>query len=128
VNNVVLLSSSVSSQRDLSPALEHMRGYFYATYSREDYILAALAVNADGGPGPPAGKVGFRRPAKMSRETAQLYSKVVNLPWKPGYAGYGWNGGHTRATERDFIRAVIAPRLLAERPLPIDRPLVMVQR
>jgi pimeloyl-ACP methyl ester carboxylesterase len=128
VDNVALLSSSASAQHDLQPALQHVRGYFYATYSREDYILASLAVNADGEPGPPAGRVGFHRPSNLTRETALLYSRVINLPWKPGYAGYGWNGGHTHVTDQHFIRSVIAPRLLAEKPLPIDRPLVMIER
>ncbi len=123
VDNVVLLSPSVSAERNLAAALRHVRGRLYATNSKEDYVLATLVVNADGGVGATAGRTGFRLPKKLSEADSALYAKVVNLPWKPAYIAYGWNGGHMRVTDPRFIRSVIAPRLLSRERLPIDQPL-----
>jgi predicted nicotinamide N-methyase len=85
-----------------------------------------LAGSASAGleAGRPAGQVGFRLPNHLHQEARQQYQKVVNLPWEPAYAAYGWNGGHVSSTSRDFIRAVIAPRILDDEPYPLDRPMV----
>lgn len=123
VDSVVLLSPSVSADRNLTAALRHVRGRLYATTSKEDYVLATLVINADGGTGPTAGRVGFRVPRDLPPDQAKLYEKVISVPWKPAHVGYGWNGGHMRVTNPRFIRSVIAPRLLGREPLPIDRPL-----
>jgi pimeloyl-ACP methyl ester carboxylesterase len=123
VDTVVLFASSVSAERNLSPALRHVRGRLYATCSRGDVILAALPVNADGGSGPPAGRTGFRVPHGLTPAQRAAYAKVVNIPWSPGYVAYGWNGGHVPSTSSDFVRCVIAPRVLSSEPFPLDRPL-----
>ncbi|MFH0982145.1 MAG: hypothetical protein V2A79_11460 [Planctomycetota bacterium] len=123
VDNVVLLSSSISAQRDLSRALGHVRGHLYVTASRGDNLLAMMPVNADGGSGPPAGRTGARMPQVLARTGREPYRKVVNLPWRPAYAGYGWNGGHTSVTSPRFIEAVIVPRLRSNELFPLDRPL-----
>lgn len=122
VDGVVLFSSSVSSRRDLTPALRHIEGRLYATCSPQDTILSALPINADGGPGRPAGLRGFLLPGGLREESQALYSKVVNVPWQPSYVGFGWHGGHVQATAAGFIENVIAPRLLSAEPYPLDRP------
>jgi len=122
VDNVVLLSSSISARRDLSRMLRRVRGHVYVTTSLHDGMLAMLAVNADGGGGPPAGRVGALQPRTLARSDRDLYRKVVNLPWRPAYAGYGWNGGHVRVTSPRFIEAVILPRLRSNDLFPLDRP------
>ena len=122
VDNVVLLSPSISDRHDLSTALEHVRGYLYATCSRGDAILAGLTANADGVPGRPAGLGGLRIPSRVRRY--DLYSRVVNLRWRPIYADLGWNGAHTRVTRKRFVERVIAPRVLSDEPEPLNRPLV----
>jgi len=124
VNGVVLFSSSVSGQRDLSPVLRHIDGRLYATYSPHDMILSNLTVNADGGPGLPAGLTGFSVPMNLKRDDIAQYNKVVNIPWQPSYVGFGWHGGHIDVTTSGFVQHVIAPRLLSVEPHPLDRPLV----
>jgi pimeloyl-ACP methyl ester carboxylesterase len=123
VDTVVLFESSVSAERNLLPALRHVRGRLYATCSRGDVILAALPVNADGGSGPPAGRTGFRVPHGLTPAQRAAYAKVVNIPWKPNYVAFGWNGGHVPSTSSEFVRCVIAPRVLSPEPFPLDRPL-----
>jgi hypothetical protein len=121
VDNVVLFSSSVSSNHNLGKAMGHVNRNLYATTSPHDSILTSLPVNADGKGGPAAGQNGFRLPHGASRNTLAAYQRVVNLPWQPSYLGYGWNGSHTSVTDSDFVAAVIAPRILSPDPYPLDR-------
>lgn len=123
VDTVVLLSPSVSSRRDLTPALEHIKGRLYATCSEHDAINAALPITADGGEGPPAGYRGFFRPFKRDAAALEPYAKVVNLPWRPRYLGLGWRGNHVGVTSSRFIECVIAPRIRCNGAYPLDRPL-----
>jgi pimeloyl-ACP methyl ester carboxylesterase len=127
VDGVVLFSSSVSSRRNLVPALKHIRGRLYATCSTRDAILSALPVNADDGMGRPVGLRGFLLPTGLGREEEALYAKVVNIPWQPSYVGFGWHGGHVQATTASFVENVIAPRVMSAEPYPLDRPLVDVK-
>lgn len=126
VDNVVLFSSSVSSERNLTQAMRHVRRNLYATTSPYDSILNTLPFNADGKGGPPAGRRGFRLPTGASRETLSAYQRVVNLPWQPTYLGFGWNGSHTSVTGSDFVASVIAPRILKPEPFPLDRPIAAI--
>ncbi len=119
VDHVVLLSPSVSSRRDLTEALRHVKYRLYVTSSPHDVLLACSA-SAGLESGRPAGQVGFEPPQDANDETRELYRKVVTLPWRPGYAAYGWDGGHVSATSAEFIRVVIAPRILEDRPHPLD--------
>ena len=124
VDYVVLLGSSVSGDRDLTAAMRHVKRRLYATVSPEDAVLSGLGVNADGSPGLPAGLRGFRPPpgATLGTEGLAAYKRVVNIPWKPAYMAYGWYGGHVQTTSSDFIRSVIAPRILDKQAYPLDRP------
>lgn len=119
VDHVVLLSPSVSSTRDLTKALRHVKHRLYVTSSPHDSLLACSA-SAGLESGRPAGQVGFETPKDATDETRELYRKVVRLPWRPGYAAYGWDGGHVSVTSAQFIRVVIAPRILEDRPHPLD--------
>ncbi|HWL92947.1 MAG TPA: hypothetical protein VNT79_05390 [Phycisphaerae bacterium] len=121
VNNIVLLSSSVSSRHDLISVMRRANGFLYNTVSKSDSILRSLAVNADGEDGPPAGRVGFR-PTRRSAQS-EAYHRVVNLPWRPAYLAYDWDGGHVGVTDSNFIRTVIAPRLMSREIFPLDRPI-----
>ena len=73
----------------LPAALEHVGGYLYATSSPRDGILSPLRLTADGRSGQPAGLFGLRIPSRVKRY--DLYTRVVNLPWRPAYADLGWN-------------------------------------
>lgn len=121
VDNVVLFAPSISANHDLSGAMEHVRGCLYATSSPRDGILVGLRINADGKSGHSAGLYGLRIPSRVKRY--DLYSRVVNLPWRAAYADLGWNGSHTGATGKQFVERMIAPRILAEGPQPLNRPL-----
>jgi pimeloyl-ACP methyl ester carboxylesterase len=119
VNNVVLFAPSISGEHDLSMAMEHVQGCLYATSSPHDGILVGLRFNADGQRGPTAGLHGLRVPSRAKRY--DLYTRVVNLSWRPAYAHLGWNGSHTGATGREFVEKVIGPRILSRGPHPLDR-------
>jgi pimeloyl-ACP methyl ester carboxylesterase len=123
VDHVVLLASSVPGRHDLTEALRHVRRQLYSTWSRHDSLLASSSC-AGLRYGRPAGYVGFTLPAIELPQTRRLFRKVVHLSWRPGYLAYGWDGGHMSVTSPEFIRAVIAPRILADSPHPLDRPLV----
>ena len=123
VDHVVLLSPSISSRHDLSKALRHVKGRLYFTTSTQDGILStACSAGMEGGR--PAGQAGFVLPNHPSADTKNLYRKVVPLPWRPGYLAYGWDGGHVSATSSEFIRVVIAPRIIDDSPHPLDQALV----
>lgn len=123
VDHVVVLSPSICSRHDLTQALRHVKGRLYVTTSMQDHILAAAGSAGMEG-GPPAGQKGFVLPDYGNAETKRLYQKVIHLPWRPGYSAYGWDGGHVSVTRSDFIRVVIAPRIMEDLPHPLDRPMV----
>ena len=123
VDYVVLLSPSISSRHDLGEALRHVSRRLYATHSPHDGLLAG-ALSAGLAAGRPAGQIGFKVPKDLDDEQRELYRKVVNLPWRAEYAAYGWDGGHVSVTSAQFIRVVIAPRILDDLPHPLDRPMV----
>lgn len=127
VDTVVLFSSSVYANRDLTPALQHVRRALYATCSPHDLILSSLVITADGETGSAAGRTGFRIPPSVPKSRRSEYAKVVNLPWMPNYAAYGWNGGHVAATRAEFVKHVIAPRVLSRGPFPLDRPMLIFE-
>jgi pimeloyl-ACP methyl ester carboxylesterase len=104
VDNVVLLSSSLSSNYDLSKALPHVRGTIYNYYSSEDPVLwGPMKVFGtidgqffvDG-----AGAVGLH--------PAHGAERVVNIAWRREFSQYGYYGGHTDVTSPAFVRAQIA--------------------
>ncbi len=121
VDSVVLLSSSVSATRDLTNAMRRVRGCLYATTSPHDGILPSRGITADGRIGRFAGEIGFKLPNKGGRSVRDAYGRVVNLPWKPQYLAFGWDGGHTSVTQSRFIETVIAPRIFSDGPHPLDR-------
>ena len=69
----------------------------------------------------------FVLPEGLSEDEKRQYAKVVNVPWRAGHAGFGWNGGHVRVTRSHFVRSVIAPRILSDAAFPLDRPMVVVE-
>ncbi len=111
VDQVFLLSSSVSADYDLTKALKHVRGKIYAFTSSRDTVLSGLAAKAGTADGRKVGTDisgirGFRPPAGASRE---LYRKVKNIAWRPEFAQYGHNGGHTDVVASKFVARYIAP-------------------
>ena len=121
VDTVVLLSSSVASDHNLTQALRHVRGDLYVTTSPDDAILTTAVpvlgsadrqfVGTD-----VAGLDGFEVPPGASPEVRRLYSKVVMLAWNPVDDRYGDYGGHTDTTKPEFVQHVIAPLVMGEGP------------
>ena len=118
VDNVVLLSGSLSAGYDLTKALHHVRGRLYVFTSPKDAVLGFLlpfAGTADraSGPADTIGKHGVKMPANPSYETRREYGKVVEVPWNEKFKAYGHAGGHTDSVKARFIEAVVAPLVLA---------------
>jgi pimeloyl-ACP methyl ester carboxylesterase len=125
VDEVVLLSSSISGRTDIREALRHVNGKMYVTTSMHDHVLA-LGDSSGPEAGEPAGRSGFSPPIEMSLGgTGQwLYDKVAYVPWREEYDDLGWSGSHTSVTSHKFIETVIAPKIMlpqwaAPRPAPL---------
>ncbi len=117
VENVFLLSGSLSATYDLTEALGHVRGKMYVTTSPRDAVLTALvplAGTADRGSGTTAtiGVQGPQLPHGASAEARRVYdSKLVVMPWRSEFARYGNFGGHTDTVSALFIERYVAPRV-----------------
>ncbi len=115
VNNVILLSGSLSADYDLTAALQHVRGKMYVSTSARDVVLGALLPvvgTADRGADTNAtiGVEGPQLPVSASAQSRQLYaSKLEIIPWKSEFARYGNSGGHTDSVAAPFVARYIAP-------------------
>ncbi|MGQ9651327.1 MAG: hypothetical protein ACUVXJ_14555 [Phycisphaerae bacterium] len=108
IGNVVLLSSSLSSDYEMSRALANIRGTVFVYYYPNDGILSGpvqVLGTIDGTLGShPAGLVGLRC----------LSSKIRNIPWSRRFAAYGWTGAHVSAVAHDFVQHVLSQHVLAQ--------------
>ena len=127
VDQVVLLSSSVSATYDLSKVLRRVRGKLYAFTSPHDAVLTELVArvgtadrhSAGGGI---SGLQGFRPPPGADPTTRALYAaKVQNNAWRPEFARYGHHGGHTGVTASEFVARYVAPLLVPANGEPASR-------
>jgi len=113
VHNVILLSSSLSANYDVSRALEHVKGSLYNYYSPHDAVLTQLmrvACTIDGKiGGEGAGAIGLHPPKGADR--------VINVAWKPEFERYGYSGGHMDSTSPDFVRVVVSKHIVSNRPV-----------
>lgn len=108
VDTVVLMSSSLSYDYDLSLALRRIRGRIYNYASDRDAVLAGpmqIVGTIDGKIATPgAGQIGFQ-----ARNHAD---RVVNIRWRSEFMKFGYFGGHTDATNPAFVEAYIAGNIL----------------
>ena len=112
VNNVVLLSSSLSHDYDVRRALRHVGGKIYTFHSPHDAVLAAVLVvgTIDGKRGVDSiGQVGLDVPAGVQ-------DRIVNTAWSRKYMHYGWAGGHTDCINPRFIREIVGPLVVRRTP------------
>lgn len=118
VDQVFLLSSSVSATYDLTRMLQRVRGKVIVCTSSRDEVLKGLValvgtadrqmVGMD-----ISGLIGFRPPPGASTETRSLYQqKIATIAWRPEFAQYGHHGGHTDVVATDFIAKFIGPHLV----------------
>ncbi len=125
VENVVLLSSSLSSRYDVSRAAARVRGRIYNYYSPYDAMLALpmkLTGTIDGEFGEDAaGSVGLQTPGARER--------VVNVAWRPEFSELGYNGGHTDSAAPNFVRTVVSRHVigLPRAPSPDDTKLATLR-
>lgn len=109
VENVILLSGSVSHDYDVRRALRRIDGKIYNFYSSRDAVLAGpmkVFGTIDGKLGKEgAGAVGLTPPTDRER--------VVNIAYRREWSRYGYYGGHTDVTAAAFVEHHIAP-LVAE--------------
>lgn len=128
IDNLVMLSSSLSADYDLTRALRRVRGGAYFFWSPDDPILRGFVplvgtVDREN-TSQVAGVVGARLPPGAGRDTRVWYaSKVHNVRW---YA-HGSLGPiqlrHAGTTDRTFVREMVAPILVrSARPEPAATP------
>jgi hypothetical protein len=105
VADLVLLGSSLSSDYDMSKALQRIKGRVIVYYSPHDTILdgpVRVLGTIDGKLGvDSAGLVGLRPPGGGG-------GKIKNIGWAPTYEQYGWTGAHTDCTSEMFVREVLS--------------------
>jgi len=112
VDNVVLLSSSLSTDYDVAKALEHVKGKIYCYYSPTDAVLTVamkpfgtidgkLLVEA-------AGAVGLRSPNGGAR--------IVDIAWREEFQALGYYGGHFDSTSPGFIEKYVAQHIVSPTP------------
>ncbi len=108
VDNVLLLSGSISCNYDIDPALRGIKGQIINYYSPQDAILAGpmkIFGTIDGKLGVDgAGAVGLKPPRHKDR--------VVNIRWRREWARYGYYGGHTDVTNPNFVEAKLASHII----------------
>jgi hypothetical protein len=115
VDNVILLSGSLSSYHDLTRALAHVQRKVYVFTSQRDAVLQVmlpLGGTADRGSGTTEtiGVEGVKQPAGATAETRRLYAaKIVEVPWNAEFAAYGHQGGHTDSVKGPFVERFVAP-------------------
>ena len=110
VDNVVLISSSLSHDYDVSRALPRVQGRIYNYYSPTDAVLAGpmkVFGTIDGVfLQDAAGAVGLRVPPGAD-------GRIVNIAWRSEFEKFGYYGGHGDGTSAEFVRYEIAPHLVS---------------
>jgi pimeloyl-ACP methyl ester carboxylesterase len=118
VENVVLLSGSLSADYDLTSALARVRQDMYIFTSDRDVILSVLLPitgPADRGADTNnvVGVTGAIMPANPSSETESQYAKVIEVSWNPSFRSFGDTGNHLDTVSEPFVRAFVAPLVFA---------------
>ncbi|MGB9626363.1 MAG: hypothetical protein ACPMAQ_16035, partial [Phycisphaerae bacterium] len=119
VDHVVLLSSSLSSNYDLTRALRRTRGGIYFFWSPDDPVLQGVVPivgTVDRADAAPAGTWGATLPYHASAETRQLYyERVHNIRWSPeSFLSDPLRLQHAGSISRSVIRDKVAPILLVK--------------
>lgn len=115
VDNVVMLSSSLSSEYDLTAALAHVRGGVYVLWSPKDPILRGMVpivgtVDRASRSTPAAGVWGAMPPLNATAQTRQAYrEKVHNIQWHPDAIQGPVRLQHAGSCSRDIVRELVAP-------------------
>ncbi len=121
VDTLVLLSSSLSTNYNMTDCLKHVKNKVFVLSSPHDYILKSfihVTGTIDGSfLAQPAGIAGMYPKQDAPRSQIDLYKeKVINIPWRPTFERLGNDGGHTAATSYAFLKYYICPKLLGLGP------------
>lgn len=123
VDNVIMLSSSLSANYDLTRALRRVRSGVYLFWSPDDPILRGIVplvgtVDREN-TSQVAGVIGARVPPGSNSDTRYWYAaKVHNVRWYV-HGGVGpIQLRHAGTTDREFVREMVAPILKRSAPRP----------
>jgi pimeloyl-ACP methyl ester carboxylesterase len=123
INTLVLMSSALSPNYDLTKALRHVSGHVYAFSSLADIIVLSTGTKLfgtiDGQKVEAAGRVGFSAPPEAD---AEQYKKLVALPYDPSWIQWGDRGDHIGGMTRLFGENVLAPLILHGTMPPVAMP------
>jgi pimeloyl-ACP methyl ester carboxylesterase len=115
LERIVLLSSAVSPDYDLGPALRATRREIVSFWSPHDRLVLGWGTGefgtADRVYGQAAGLVGFRRPVVASSEEENAYQRLVEVRWSPRMIWHGYFGDHVGTSLPLFLYAEVAPWL-----------------
>jgi pimeloyl-ACP methyl ester carboxylesterase len=113
VERCVLLSSAVSPDYDLAPALCAVRTELVSFWSPRDKLILGLGTSvfgtADGVMGQSAGLVGFRIPETDDIETLSQYRKVRQVEWDTAMRKTYNFGTHIGTSMPQFVRIYVVP-------------------
>lgn len=119
VDRVLLLSSALSPQYDLTKALSHVRGKIYSFFSENDVLVLGAGTKLfgtiDGVRTESAGEVGFIMPPDAD---FQQYQKLVQKPYEKSWMEYGNIGDHIGPMHRAFSMHILAPLVIGQSAAP----------
>jgi pimeloyl-ACP methyl ester carboxylesterase len=118
VDSVILISSALSPDYDLTRALKAVRGEAVLFWSPLDVIVLGAGTRIFGTidrvKGVSAGLVGFKLPAAPTDEQRTQYAKLRQIRWRPAMARTGYLGGHVGPDSPAFLRKYVVPLLRRE--------------
>lgn len=119
VDSVVLLSSAVSADYDLTAALAHIKVKLVVFRNDRDSLLRSvipLVGSADRRHvgDRVAGLYGFLPPESAEPVRLEAYAKMITIDWCDDFRRFDHAGGHTDCKSPSFICRVIAPLVLEQ--------------
>jgi pimeloyl-ACP methyl ester carboxylesterase len=112
LERVVLLSSALSPEYDLSAALRSSKGGIVSYHSALDFLVLGLGTwqfgTVDRTYVASAGHTGFREPAHLDGSDRALYGRLVQVPWSPRMIRYGNWGTHNGTVFPAFLAGEVA--------------------
>lgn len=113
VEAAVLLSSALSPEYDLSPALRAVRREMTNFWSPLDVFVLGVGTRVfgtiDRRNAVSAGLVGFRQPKGLDDSGRVRYAKLRQIRWSPAMASTGYLGGHIGPDSPAFLRKYVLP-------------------
>ncbi len=115
IEAAVLISSALSPDYDLSPALKAVRREMVLFWSPLDVFVLGVGTRifgtVDRKNAVSAGLVGFRRPPGLDASGEAQYAKLRQVKWAPKMASTGYLGGHVGPDSPAFLRKYVLPLL-----------------